>query len=139
MLTIESRQSDIKAHKHIGNLIRDGSLIGSLLESGVYGSEVDVFLLSGTDWIIRTGKNDLQLMDMVLAGRADYSIVPEMQWREAQHVSPMALNLIEVPDFGTYPSYPIYIACSPSLPRKIFDLLDTSMKTLGYKPGVIPR
>lgn len=139
LLTVESRRRDVKAHMHIGSLIRDGSLTGALLESGIYGAEVDVFLLSRPDWIIRTGKNDLQLMNMVLADRADYTIVPEMQWREAQHELPMAVNLIEMPNFGTHPSYPILIACSQSLPQKIFDALDTSMKTLGYRPGVIPK
>lgn len=139
LLTVEDHRKEVEAHKHIGNLIKDGSLTGALLESGIYGSEVDVFLLSAPEWIIRTGKSDLQLMNMVLVGRADYTIVPEMQWGEARNVLPLAANLIEVPDFGTHPSYPIYIACSRSLPRKMFHALDTSMKTLGYKPGNIPR
>lgn len=139
LLTLKEHRAKIEAHGHVSSLIRDKKLTGALLESGIYGSEVDVFLLSGPDWIIRTGKTDLQLMNMVLQGRAHYTIVPEMQWQEARHALPMAQSLVEMADFGAHPSYPIYIACSRSLPRPMFEALGQAMKALNYKPGLIPR
>jgi hypothetical protein len=123
----------VRNHGSLVNLVRDKSLIGALLESGVYGEEVDTALETEQPrWILRTGKTDLQLLNMVLAGRAHYAIVPEDQWHFATGENPEIGNLVPIHNVGTMPSLPIFIACSRSLPKSTMHALGDAMAQLGF-------
>lgn len=129
----------IRLHGNITALVKNSSLTGTLLESGVYGDEVDAILAKSPSWILRTGKTDFQLMNMLLAGRAHYTIVPENQWIEARKVHPQTTKLVALPDFDTLPPYPIYVACSRGVGEETMRKLSDAMHALGYNPGTIPE
>lgn len=139
LVTLPELEDRIRAQGDITTLVHNATFKGALLESGVYGSQVDVFLLSKPDWILRTGKTDFQLMNMILAGRADYTIVPTNQWREARKVHPQTIRLVAIPDFGTHPSYPIFIACSKAVPADTLSALTDAMDKLGFERGQLPQ
>ncbi|WP_417457767.1 substrate-binding periplasmic protein [Kordiimonas sp.] len=117
----------------LDKLAHDKSLIGTLLESGVYGEEFDKILNDEHPrWILRTGKTDFQLLNMILAGRAHYAIVPEDQWHFAMEENPEVSTLVPIHDLGTIPALPIYIACSRSLPQNTLSALEQAMADLGF-------
>lgn len=128
----------LKAHGHISSLVKDSSLVGTLLESGIYGDSVDQHLRTNPSWVLRTGKTDYQLMNMVLAGRAHYTIVPKDQWDEARRDMPQVNELVMLPDLGTHPDYIIYIACSRAVPTETLKALGDAMGKHGFIPGPIP-
>lgn len=134
LVVADPTQADkIRTHGSLVNLVRDKSLIGALLESGVYGQEVDTVLASEKPrWILRTGKTDLQLLNMVVAGRAHYAIVPEDQWHFAMDENPEIANLKPIHGVGTMPSLPIFIACSRGLPKSTLNALGDAMANLGF-------
>ena len=123
----------IKDHGSLVKRVRDKTLIGALLESGVYGEEVDGILTTEHPrWILRTGKTDLQLMNMVVAGRAHYAIVPEDQWHFAMDTNPEIAKLVPIHNVGTIPSLPIFVACSRTLPKSTLHALGDAMDKLGF-------
>lgn len=139
VLTLPELKDRIKMHGHISKLVRNSSLTGTLLESGIYGAEVDTFISTNPGWILRTGTTDFQLMNMLLAGRAHYTIVPENQWLEAQKMLPRTNHLVAIPDFGTHPPYPIAIACSKALSTDMRTRLTDAMAQLEYPRLDIPK
>ncbi|WP_417451379.1 substrate-binding periplasmic protein [Kordiimonas sp.] len=139
VVAVPQEATKIRAHGSLANLVQDKSLIGSLLESGVYGDEVDAILATQTSpWILRTGKTDLQLLNMLLAGRAHYTIVPEDQWHFAKNENPDIEKLVPINSITALPALPIYIACSRHLPQTTLDALSNAMGKLGfvYRPLV---
>lgn len=138
VLTRPELADRVKLHGHIDALVRNSSLTGTLLESGKYGANVDQFIADNPSWIIRTGKTDFQLMNMLLAGRAHYTIVPENQWEEARKAMPQTMKLVPILDFGTHPDYPIAIACSRSLDGEMFAKLSEAMGAIGYEKIDLP-
>ncbi len=135
VLTLPRYLDRLRAHGNIVSLTKDSTMIGTLLESGIYGEAVDSIVRENPSWILRTGKSDYQLMNMVLAGRAHYTIVPQDQWDEAKRVIPQANTLVTVPNYGTHPDYPIYIACSKGVPAETLKALGDAMGALGFEPG----
>jgi Bacterial extracellular solute-binding proteins, family 3 len=129
----------IKQFASITDAAKAPVLKGALLQSGLYGAEIDMLLATKPAWINQTGAMDIQLMKMVLAGRADWTIVPQEQWAEAKNQHAATENLVEITDFGAHPDYPIYIACSRALKTQIFDALAKAMGEAGFKPGPIPQ
>ncbi len=77
-------------------------------------------------------------MNMVLAGRAHYTIVPQDQWDEAKRVIPQTNTLVTLPNFGTHPDYPIYIACSKGVHAETLRALGDAMAKRGFKSGKVP-
>lgn len=139
VLTLPKHLDRLKAHGNIVSLAQDSSMIGTLLESGIYGEEVDSIVRENPSWILRTGKTDFQLMNMVLAGRAHYTIVPLDQWDEARRVMPQTNTLVTLSDYGTHPDYPIAIACSKGVPSATLKALGDGMAEHGFKPYDLPR
>ena len=129
----------LKKYDSISDVAKDSSLKGTLLESGIYGTAIDVQLIANPPWIARNGAMDMQLMKMVLAGRADWTIVPKDQWEEAKAIHAPTAVLVEIPDFGAHPDYPIYIACSKAISNEVFEALSSAMEAAGYKPGRLPK
>ena len=133
VVSSKSHLQQVRDHTDVAELVSDKTLTGTLLESGIYGDAVDKILnTQNPSWILRTGKTDFQLINMILAGRAHYGIVPEDQWQFALRDNPAASQLIEVPNMGTLPSLPIYLACSRKLSKDTLDALAQAMEKLGF-------
>lgn len=119
----------------ITEVAKDSNFTGALLKSGIYGALIDKHLAMGPKWVLRSGATDLQLMKLVLAGRADWTIVPKQQWHEAMRLHRPTSELVEIPNFGAHPDYPIYIACSKALSDEMFTRLSDAMGEAGFTPG----
>ncbi|WP_286828904.1 MULTISPECIES: transporter substrate-binding domain-containing protein [Kordiimonas] len=137
VLTLPRYLDRLRAHGNIVSLAKDSTMIGTLLESGIYGEKVDTIIRSNPSWILRTGKTDFQLMSMVLAGRAHYTIVPKDQWEEAKRVIPGTSTLVALENYGAHPDYPIYIACSKGVPKETLRALGDAMAQHGFPPGTL--
>jgi len=137
VLTLPRYLDRLRAHGNIVSLAKDSTMVGTLLESGIYGEAVDSIVRENPSWILRTGKSDFQLMNMVLAGRAHYTIVPKDQWDEAKRVMPRTSSLVTLPDYGTHPDYPIYIACSKGVPAETLKALGDAMAKQGFPQGTL--
>jgi len=121
----------------ITEVAKDSNYTGALLKSGIYGASMDQHLASSPKWVLRSGSTDLQLMKLVLAGRADWTIVPKQQWEEAMELHAPTSELVEMPDFGAHPDYPIYIACSRALSDEMFARLSDAMAEAGFVRGTL--
>jgi len=126
-------------HGNIISLVQDPSLVGVFLESGIYGNPLDTYLAKKPDWILRSGKPDFKLIELVMTGRAHYTVVPANQWEEVQRLRPETSILMTIPNYGTHPAYPIFIACSRSLKPEMLKALSDAMGALGYSVGKLPR
>lgn len=122
----------LRAHGSMAAVVRDKAILGTLLGSGVYGREIDEVLRTEPGWIYRDGKTDFQLINMLLANRAQYAIVPEDQWQEALEANPDVNRLVMIPDLGTLPQTPLYLVCSRGVDADILARLDKAMGDLGY-------
>jgi len=134
-----AKAQEIRSHGNISEVARNKMFKGALLASGIYGTEIDILLLSEPHWITRTGSMDEQLVRMVLARRADWTIVPKAQWQAITYRLPETRALVEITNFGAHPDYPISIACSKSLRQETVDQLSASMAQHGYAPFTIPQ
>ncbi|WP_262689538.1 type 2 periplasmic-binding domain-containing protein [Kordiimonas aestuarii] len=133
VIAAPDKAEKVRHHGDLVKLVRDDTLIGALLESGIYGEAVDAALANETPrWILRTGKTDLQLLTMVLAGRAHYAIVPEDQWHFATDENPELATLVPIKNIGTIPALPIYIACSRGFSKSTLHALGDAMADLGF-------
>jgi len=139
VLTRVDMVAKLKKYDSIADVAKDSGFKGALLESGIYGTAIDVQMIANPPWIARNGAMDLQLMKMVLAGRADWTIVPKDQWEEAKAMLVPTADLVEIPDFGAHPDYPIYIACSKAVSNEAFKALSNGMEAAGFKPGHLPK
>lgn len=125
-------------YNSIADVALDTAFKGTLLRSGIYGDIIDQLLESKPSWINLSGATDLQMMKMVLAGRADWTIVPHEQWLEAQKLDREVSQLAELKDFGALSDYPIYIACSKALNQDVLNSLAIAMEAAGFERGEMP-
>ena len=133
VIAAPDKAEKVRHHGDLVKLVRDDTLIGALLESGIYGEAVDAVLANETPrWILRTGKTDLQLLTMIFAGRAHYAIVPEDQWHFATEENPELATLVPIKNIGTMPALPIYIACSRGFSKSTLHALGDAMAELGF-------
>jgi len=139
VLTRTNLVDRLKKYSSIADVAKDSGLKGVLLKSGIYGSKLDAQLKENPKWISRSAAMDMQLMKMVLAGRADWTIVPRQQWAESIELNALAANLVEIPNFGAHPDYPIFVACSRALSDDMYIRLSSAMGAAGFEPGTIPQ
>ena len=137
VLTRPELAEQLTGYGSITDVAKDKAFTGALLKSGIYGAAIDEHLATAPKWVLRTGATDLQLMKLVLAGRADWTIVPKQQWREAMRLHAPSAELVELPNFGAHPDYPIYIACSKALSDEMFSRLSDAMAEAGFSPGTL--
>ena len=138
--TVLTRSELVESLSRFGSIDRvskDSRFTGALLKSGIYGEAIDKHLVSRPGWILRSAATDLQLMKLVLAGRADWTIVPQQQWEEAIQLHAPSADLVEIPNFGAHPDYPIYIACSRALSDEMFLKLSDAMGEAGFTSGTL--
>lgn len=135
VLTRAELSKALSGYNSITEVAKDKTYTGALLKSGIYGAAIDKHLATGPRWVLRSGATDLQLMKLVLAGRADWTIVPQQQWEEAMQLHAPTAELVEIPNFGAHPDYPIYIACSRALSDDMFQRLSKAMGDAGFPPG----
>lgn len=126
-------------HSSLLSLLMDDAHVGTLLGGATYGVEVDQYLAENPPWIVRTGKSDVQLLEMVLAGRAHYAVVQEMQWHIAKSRNPDAASLRIVENIAAIPKQPIFLACSRDLPAETLALLGKAMIEEGFPYRALPR
>jgi len=139
VLTTKDKLAAMLSHKNITEVVLDRSLVGALLKSGIYGTQIDVHLLSSPSWVIRTASSDQQLMNMVIAGRAHYTVVPKNRWIEAKARNPEMAKLVVIPNFGAHPDYPVYVACSRAYAPEVIKALSAAMGDLAFPAGKIPQ
>lgn len=126
-------------HRSMLSLLMDRTHVGALLGGATYGEEVDQFLAENPDWILRTGKTDIQLIDMVLKDRADYAVVQEMQWHIAKSRNPAAAAMSIAPSIPPIPKQPIFLACSRDLPEETLARLGKAMIEEGFPYQALPN
>jgi ABC-type amino acid transport substrate-binding protein len=136
VLVSQAKAEALKRYPSIAEVAQDSQFIGALLGKGVYGygTSVEAALKRDRAWIDRTATTHGQLMNMVLAGRADWTIVSAPRWSEVQAQGSAASRLVEIPNFGAEPDYPIYIACSRALGDETFKALSHAMGEAGFEP-----
>lgn len=126
-------------HTDLLSLLMDRSWIGALLGGATYGVDVDQFLAENPEWVLRTGKTDIQLLEMVLANRAHYAVVQEMQWHIAKNRNPDTAALRIIENIPALPKQPIFLACSRDLPEGILRRMGKAMIEEGFPYRSLPK
>lgn len=139
ILTRPDKHQQVSSHRSFEDLLKNASLTGALLGGATYGQDADDYLATGPAWIVRTGTSDVQLINMVLAGRADYAAVQEMQWSIAQARTPAATSLVQADTMIALPAQPIFLACSRNVPAGTMTRLENALKQLGFKRWALPN
>ena len=120
----------VAKHNNIESLLKDKSLKLLVKDKFSYGSYIDDFIEKhNPDRVVAVGSSNVQMLQMILSGRADYFFVSE---EEAEEMITSAGNNVQ--DFQRHqyvdmpPGNKRYIACSRQVTQEVVDSLNAAMK-----------
>lgn len=138
-VTRKELEPELRGHGSMAAVVRDPSLRGALHPGSTYGSEIDSFVKTPRDWLFDAGESSLHHVQMVISGRADYTIIPGDQWHTALQSLKGMDTLVMIDDLGTLPPTQLSLACSHGVDADTFSRLRQAMQDLGYKPRKIAQ
>lgn len=123
----------VAEHPHILDLLHDRSLHPMMVGGSTFGNEVDKAIKYRDHWVANDAGSEIQVIKLIAAGRADYTIIAFDQWEEAL-VADQSLSFLSALKIdGVLPPAPIYLTCSKATDPQVIVRLGEAMGKLGYK------
>lgn len=130
-ITISKRgNTSVAKHENAESLLKDKSLKLLVKDGFSYGRYIDELIEKhNPDLVVAVGSSNLQMLQMILSGRADYFIVSE---EEAEEIITSAGYSLQDFQRQRYTDMPPgnkrYIACSQQITQEIVDRLNVEIK-----------
>lgn len=130
-ITISKRgNTSVAKHENAESLLKDKSLKLLVKDGFSYGRYIDELIEKhNPDLVVAVGSSNLQMLQMILSGRADYFIVSE---EEAEEIITSAGYSLQDFQRQRYTDMPPgnkrYIACSQQVAHEIVDSLNVLIK-----------
>ena len=129
-ITISKHGHDIVAkHDNVAGLLNDESLKLLVKDDFSYGSYVDALIDKyAPERVVAVGSNNVQMLQMVQSGRADYFFVSEEEAEEIITSSGHQLDQFQRQHYSDMPAgNKRYIACSQQVTKEKVDLLNQAL------------
>jgi uncharacterized protein (TIGR02285 family) len=129
-ITIRKQGNDIVAkHDDVASLLNDKSLKLLVKDDFSYGSYIDALIDRYTpDRVVAVGSNNVQMLQMIQSGRADYFFVSEEEAEEIITSSGHQIDQFQRQHYSDMPAgNKRYIACSQQVTKEKVDLLNQAL------------
>ncbi|WCL53661.1 hypothetical protein [Gimibacter soli] len=123
----------VAEHAHILDLLHDRSLHPMMVGGSTFGNVIDKAIKYRDHWIANDVGSEIQVIKLLAAGRADYTVIAFDQWEEALAADQSLSFLSALKIDGVLPPAPIYLTCSKATDPMVITKLGEAMGKLGYK------
>ena len=126
-ITISNQGNEIVAkHDDVAGLLNDKSLKLLVKDGFSYGSYVDAMIdRYAPERVVAVGSNNVQMLQMILSGRADYFFVSEEEAEEIITTAGQQLDQFQRQYYSDMPAgNKRYIACSQQVTKENVDMLN---------------
>ena len=120
----------IAQHIDVGSLLQDKSLKLLVKDSFSYGAYVDEQILKyQPEQIVVVGSSNMQMLQMLLSGRADYFFASEEEAEEMIVSAGLSMSQFQLHNFSDMPAgNNRYIACSQQVTPEMIELLNQALR-----------
>ena len=129
-ITISKQGNEIVAkHDDVSGLLNDKSLKLLVKDDFSYGSYIDALIDSNVpERVVAVGSNNVQMLQMILSGRADYFFVSEEEAEELIASAGQQLDQFQRQHYSDMPAgNKRYIACSQQVTEEKVELLNQAL------------
>ena len=126
-ITISKQGNEIVAkHGDVSGLLKDKSLKLLVKDDFSYGSYIDALIdRYAPEQVVAVGSNNVQMLQMILSGRADYFFVSEEEAEEIITTAGHQLDQFQRQHYSDMPAgNKRYIACSQQVTKENVDMLN---------------